>query len=215
VRDIIGEAPVVHGLVSRSDMPKLVADLLARVGLDPAMANRYPHQFSGGQRQRIGIARALALNPEFILCDEPTSALDVSVQAQILNLLKDLKSELGLTYLFVSHNLAVVDYIADRVAVMCRGRVVEIGATRDVVDTPRHPYTKALLSSVPEPDLDAPLDFAALDAGRSSEPSFWPEPYRLEDGMVPSLVEVAPGHYVCAPGLAGRGRGTTPREAAQ
>jgi peptide/nickel transport system ATP-binding protein len=215
VNELLAEPLVIHKVGTPTERAERVRELMSLVGLDPRFLRRYPHSFSGGQRQRIGIARALALNPEFILCDEPTSALDVSVQAQILNLLKDLKSELGLTYLFVSHNLAVVDYIADRVAVMCRGRVVEIGATRDVVDTPRHPYTKALLSSVPEPDLDAPLDFAALDAGRSSEPSFWPEPYRLEDGMVPSLVEVAPGHYVCAPGLAGRGRGTTPREAAQ
>ncbi|WP_428696203.1 dipeptide ABC transporter ATP-binding protein [Stappia sp.] len=202
VNELLSEPLVIHKIGTPEERAERVRELMRLVGLDPRFLRRYPHSFSGGQRQRIGIARALALNPEFILCDEPTSALDVSVQAQVLNLLKDLKAELGLTYLFVSHNLAVVDYIADRVAVMCRGRVVEVGATRDVVENPLHPYTQALLASVPEPDLNAPLDFAALDAGRASEPAEWPDPYRVVDGVRPVLVEMAPGHFVCAPGLA-------------
>ncbi|MAA98653.1 MAG: ABC transporter ATP-binding protein [Stappia sp.] len=213
VNELLLEPLVIHKVGTPAERAERVRELMGLVGLDPRFLRRYPHSFSGGQRQRIGIARALALSPEFLLCDEPTSALDVSVQAQILNLLKDLKDELGLTYLFVSHNLAVVDYIADRIAVMCRGRVVEIGPTREIVDNPRHPYTRALLDSVPEPDLNAPLDFAGLDARRASEPDQWPEPFRLVEGVVPELVEMSPGHYVCAPGLAARRK--TPMEAAQ
>ncbi|WP_186389949.1 ABC transporter ATP-binding protein [Stappia sp. TSB10P1A] len=214
VNELLMEPLIIHNVGTAEERAERVRELMRLVGLDPRFLRRYPHSFSGGQRQRIGIARALALNPEFILCDEPTSALDVSVQAQILNLLRDLKTELGLTYLFVSHNLAVVDYIAERLAVMCRGRVVEIGSTRDVVENPLHPYTRALLASVPEPDLNAPLDFAALEAGRASEPDLWPEPYRLVDGVRPALVEVESGHFVCAPGLAGNS-GSLPMEAAQ
>jgi peptide/nickel transport system ATP-binding protein len=127
------------------------------------------------------------------------------VQAQILNLLQDLKRDLNLTYLFVSHNLAVVDYIADRIAVMCRGRLVELGETREVVSNPLHPYTKALLSAVPEPDLSTPLDFSALDANRASEPHLWPEPFRVTNEDVPSLFEMEPEHFVCAPGLKNAG----------
>jgi len=214
VNDILLEPLVIHKVGTAEERAERVRELMRLVGLDPRYLRRYPHSFSGGQRQRIGIARALALNPEFLLCDEPTSALDVSVQAQILNLLKDLKTELGLTYLFVSHNLAVVDYIADRIAVMCRGRVVELAPTRQLIEQPIHPYTRALLDSVPEPDLDAPLDFEALDAGRASEPDAWPEPYRLVEGVTPVLVEAAPGHFVCAPGEAGRASASRVREAA-
>ncbi|GGB63054.1 ABC transporter ATP-binding protein [Roseibium aquae] len=204
VNDILTEPLEIHGIGTAEERAERARSLMSLVGLDARYLRRYPHSFSGGQRQRIGIARALALNPEFILCDEPTSALDVSVQAQILNLLQDLKRDLGLTYLFVSHNLAVVDYIADRIVVMCRGRVVEVGETREVVSNPLHPYTRALLSAVPEPDLNEKLDFAALDAGRASEPGDWPEPFRLGDGTVPHLIEMKPDHFVCAPGLYGR-----------
>ncbi len=213
VNDILSEPYAIHGIGTAQERSERVRELMRLVGLDGRFLRRYPHSFSGGQRQRIGIARALALSPEFILCDEPTSALDVSVQAQILNLLKDLKDELGLTYLFVSHNLAVVDYIADRIAVMCRGRIVEIGPTREVVSDPLHPYTQALLAAVPEPDLNAPLDFARLGAQKASEPRLWPEPYRLVDGVVPALVEQAPGHFVCAPGLATQPAPKAPLEA--
>jgi peptide/nickel transport system ATP-binding protein len=205
INDTLMEPLEVHGIGTPQERAERARNLMKLVGLDPRFLRRYPHSFSGGQRQRIGIARALALNPEFLLCDEPTSALDVSVQAQILNLLQDLKRDLNLTYLFVSHNLAVVDYVADRIAVMCRGRLVEMGETRTVVGNPLHPYTKALLSAVPEPDLSAPLDFAALDANRASEPQLWPEPFRLTDGQEPLLVEMEPDHFVCAPGLKNAG----------
>ncbi|WP_306146566.1 MULTISPECIES: ABC transporter ATP-binding protein [unclassified Roseibium] len=205
INDILAEPFEVHGIGTAEERSERVRSLISLVGLDPRFLRRYPHSFSGGQRQRIGIARALALNPEFILCDEPTSALDVSVQAQILNLLQDLKRDLSLTYLFVSHNLAVVDYIADRIAVMCRGRLVELGETREVVSNPLHPYTKALLSAVPEPDLSTPLDFSALDANRASEPHLWPEPFRVTNEDVPSLFEMEPEHFVCAPGLKNAG----------
>lgn len=201
VNDILTEPLQIHGIGTAKEQAERARSLMNLVGLDARYLRRYPHSFSGGQRQRIGIARALALNPEFILCDEPTSALDVSVQAQILNLLQDLKRDLNLTYLFVSHNLAVVDYIADRVAVMCRGRLVEIGETSQIVSNPLHPYTKALLSAVPEPDLDAPLDFAMLDEKRASDPAAWPAPFTLSPGTRPSLVEFEEDHFVCAPGM--------------
>jgi oligopeptide/dipeptide ABC transporter ATP-binding protein len=152
VGDIVGEGPQIHGLGNRRDRDELVAALLARVGLSGNYVRRYPHEFSGGQRQRIGIARALALNPEFVVCDEPVSALDVSIQSQVLNLLRDLQAEMGLTYLFIAHNLAVVEHISNRVGVMYLGRVAELGNVDDIYADPRHPYTVALLSAVPEPD---------------------------------------------------------------
>jgi len=202
VNEIISEPFVIHRICNEEEQAERVRELMRLVGLDPRMLRRYPHSFSGGQRQRIGIARALALRPELILCDEPVSALDVSVQAQILNLLKDLQRELQLTYVFVSHNLAVVDYMADRVAVMCRGRLVELAETRALVSDPIHPYTRALLTAVPEASLDNRLDFVALSASRASEPAEWPEPFRVLPGVHPDLVEMRPGHFVCAPGLA-------------
>ncbi len=148
---MLAEPLLVHKLATKNDVRPKVAALLDRVGLPTSAANRYPHEFSGGQRQRIGIARALALKPRFIVCDEPVSALDVSIQAQILNLLEDLQKELNLSYLFIAHNLAVVEHFSDRVAVMYLGRIVEIALSAELYKNPRHPYTSALLSAVPKP----------------------------------------------------------------
>ncbi len=152
VAEIIGEAPRVHGLTPRREIPALVEKLLATVGLDPAMANRFPHQFSGGQRQRIGIARALAVNPDFLICDESIAALDVSIQAQVINLFMQLRQDFGLTLMFISHDLGVVRHIADRVVIMYLGRVVEVADAGRVFDAPRHPYTAALLEEIPRLD---------------------------------------------------------------
>jgi oligopeptide/dipeptide ABC transporter ATP-binding protein len=152
VGEIVGEGPFVHGLRDKREREDVVRELLARVGLNQSHIHRYPHEFSGGQRQRIGIARALALNPEFIVCDEPVSALDVSIQSQVLNLLDDLQQELGLTYLFIAHNLAVVEHISDRVGVMYLGKIVELAPVDELYATPAHPYSVALLSAVPETD---------------------------------------------------------------
>jgi oligopeptide transport system ATP-binding protein len=153
VEDIIGEALVIHGLArSRKKRRERVAELLGLVGLSREVATRYPHEFSGGQRQRIGIARALAVDPEFIICDEPISALDVSIQAQIINLLQELQDRLHLTYLFIAHDLSVVKHISDRIAVMYVGKVVEVAPAKELYATPRHPYTGSLLSAIPIPD---------------------------------------------------------------
>lgn len=149
---IIAEPMLTHTKMTLAERTARVGDLLRQVGLDPADQSRYPHQFSGGQRQRISIARALAVNPEFLVCDEPTSALDVSVQAQVLNLMKDLQRELGLTYLFISHNLAVVHHVADRVGVMYLGRMVEVAPRDELFVRPRHPYTRMLLEAIPDID---------------------------------------------------------------
>jgi len=152
VGDIVAEPLIVHGVGSRRSRSARVRELLEVVGFDPGYTNRYPHEFSGGQRQRIGIARALALGPKLIVCDEPVSALDVSIQAQILNLLKDLQRDFGLTYLFIAHDLAVVRSMSDRIAVMQSGKIVEEGPAEEVYETPGHEYTKRLLASVPIPD---------------------------------------------------------------
>ena len=155
VQDIVAEGMEVHGLVaSKPERDAKVAELLASVGLSPEHALRYPHEFSGGQRQRIGIARALAVEPKFIVCDEPISALDVSIQAQIINLLQGLQEERGLTYLFIAHNLAMVKYFSDRIGMMYRGRMVELATAEALYEHPLHPYTQSLLSAIPLPDPD-------------------------------------------------------------
>jgi len=178
VSDIIAEPLKVHGLAAdKHTIKDRVADLMELVGLLPDMADRYPHEFSGGQRQRIGIARALALDPELIICDEPVSALDVSIQAQVVNLLMDLQDRLNLTYLFIAHDLSVVRHISDRVAVMYLGRLVEIADRDELFSNPKHPYTKALLDAVPEPD-------PVLEAER---------PHQLIVGEVPSVRNPPPG----------------------
>ena len=152
VGNTIGEALRVHGIASGSELEDRVVALLQKVGLSGSVSNRFPHEFSGGQRQRIGIARALALHPKLIICDEAVSALDVSIQAQVINLLKDLQDEFGLSYIFIAHDLSVVKYISHRVAVMYLGKIVESGSTRQIFEDPRHPYTQALLSAIPVPD---------------------------------------------------------------
>ncbi len=161
VTDIIGEAPVVHGLVSAKDQDEFVASLMQKVGLDPSLAKRFPHQFSGGQRARIGIARALAVTPEFLVCDEAVAALDVSIQAQVLNLFIALRREFNLTYLFISHDLGVVRHLSDRVVIMYLGRVVESGPTDALFANANHPYTQALLAEVPRLDVRK-KDFVAV-----------------------------------------------------
>jgi len=196
IHDIIAEPLVIHGIGDARTRVDMVAELINLVGLDQRDMRRYPHSFSGGQRQRIGIARALALRPELVICDEPVSALDVSIQAQILNLLMDLQKKLGLTYLFISHNLAVVDYIADRIAVMCGGRIVEIAPRGELFRNPIHPYTQALLAAIPVPDPAHHLDFDRLMEGRASDPTAWPEPFRRVPGRQAQLIDVAPGHCV-------------------
>ncbi len=154
VGDIIGEPIDIHNIAEGEERQQIIWDLLERVGLNKEHANRYPHEFSGGQRQRIGIARALAVNPDFIICDEPISALDVSIQAQVVNMLEDLQKELGLTYLFIAHDLSMVKYISDRIGVMYLGKMVEIADSEDLYNDPKHPYSQALLSSIPIPDPD-------------------------------------------------------------
>jgi peptide/nickel transport system ATP-binding protein len=198
VRNILREPFEVHGLGDAGSRDRDIVDLMRLVGLDPRFLNRYPHSFSGGQRQRIGIARALALQPELMICDEPVSALDVSVQAQILNLLKDLQAELGLTSMFISHNLAVVNYVADRIAVMCRGKLVEIAPRHALFERPIHPYTRALLESVPYPDLDRLLDFEKIQYTGADETALWDKAFVASGSGKLTRREVGEGHLVLA-----------------
>jgi peptide/nickel transport system ATP-binding protein len=196
--DIISEPLVIHKIGDADERFARVKELMALVGLDIRFLRRYPHSFSGGQRQRIGIARALALGPELLLCDEPVSALDVSVQAQVLNLLLDLQEALNLTYILISHNLAVVNYLADRVAVMCAGRLVELARHDELFRNPVHPYTRALFAAVPDPDRDRKLDFDALMEGKASNPAAWPGPFRLDGTRRPGMLDIGDGHLVRA-----------------
>jgi len=196
--DIISEPLIIHKVGDVDSRRQMVRELMRLVGLDIRFLNRYPHSMSGGQRQRIGIARALALRPQLLICDEPVSALDVSIQAQILNLLKELQSELELTYLFVSHNLAVVHYVADRILVMCAGRIVEMAPTSLLFEAPRHPYTKALLAAVPDPDLDRKLDFEILMKGKTSAPEAWDKPFTINGEIETGLLDLGGGHFVRA-----------------
>jgi peptide/nickel transport system ATP-binding protein len=196
--DIVSEPLVIHGIGDADERFARVKEMMGLVGLDVRHLRRYPHSFSGGQRQRIGIARALALGPELLICDEPVSALDVSVQAQVLNLLADLRQALGLAYIFISHNLAVVNYLADRIAVMCAGRIVELAPAAELFRNPVHPYTRALLAAVPEPDLSRKLDFDALMEGKASDPAAWPSEFRIADGNGPGMQDIGKGHMVRA-----------------
>ena len=204
VGDIVGEPLVIHKLASGSDLQDRVAEMLEKVGMMPEHRTRYPHAFSGGQRQRIGIARALIMQPSLVVCDEAVSALDVSVQAQVINLLQDLQQELGLTYLFIAHDLSVVKHLCDRVAVMYVGKIAELGGTVSLFSAPKHPYTRALLAAVPNPDPDVALD--ATLSGEVADPgnpppgcSFHP---RCGECMVhckdhmPKLTEFSASHQV-------------------
>ncbi|MEE8246957.1 MAG: ABC transporter ATP-binding protein, partial [Alphaproteobacteria bacterium] len=198
VFDIISEPLVIHRVGNEAERAERVKELMNLVGLDVRSLRRYPHSFSGGQRQRIGIARALALQPDLLICDEPVSALDVAIQAQVLNLLKDLQEHLSLTYLFISHNLAVVDYVADSIAVMCAGRLVEHAPRELLFRNPTHPYTKALLAAVPKPDPHDRLDLSALMLENHSDPSAWPAPYTVNGAAKLSMLDLGGGHYVRA-----------------
>jgi len=227
VGKIVGEPIVVHKIASGSELNDRIATLLKKVGLEPEHAYRYPHEFSGGQRQRIGIARALALEPKFVVCDEPVSALDVSIQSQILNLLADLQDEFGLSYLFIAHNLAVVEHFCDRVAVMYLGRIVELADRETLYRNPLHPYTRALLSAAPNPepsgkkqrimlegDVPSPIHFykddgkpAAADAEGPNEHTEAGVTYITRQSLLdrPALREVPgePGHFVSTHGFEG------------
>jgi peptide/nickel transport system ATP-binding protein len=198
VLNILREPLEIHQIGTAEEKTRTASELMALVGLSPTFLNRYPHSFSGGQRQRIGIARALALSPDLLICDEPVSALDVSVQAQILNLLKKLQAELGLTMVFISHNLAVVRYVADRIAVMRKGRIVELADCDTLFADPVHPYTQKLLSAVPHADLDHRLDFPDRVDDVVDDAESWDPVFRAgaDDGL--KLTPVGKGHYVLA-----------------
>ncbi len=196
VFDILREPLIVHAMGGIDYQRQMTTELMRLVGLDPRFLSRYPHSFSGGQRQRIGIARALALQPDLIICDEPVSALDVSIQAQVLNLLKDLQQELGLTLVFISHNLAVIHYIANRIAVMCKGRMVELATRDQLFQSPMHPYTRALLSAVPHPQFSQPLSFEAITESSASDPSQWSSPFTIDGCLETEFMALGGGHFV-------------------
>jgi oligopeptide/dipeptide ABC transporter ATP-binding protein len=205
VKDLIGEPLEIHGVAKGKEVEDRVAQLMRAVGLDPNYMQRYPHEFSGGQRQRIGLARTLSLKPRLVVADEPVSALDVSVQAQVLNLLQELQKELGLTIIFVAHDLSVVEHISDRIAVMYVGKIVEMAATEALLQNPLHPYTEALLSSIPPADPTIRLDRIKLQ-GEVPSPArppsgciFHPRCNYAKDRCkteVPMLQEAEPGHFV-------------------
>jgi peptide/nickel transport system ATP-binding protein len=205
VGEIIGEAVREHNLVPKAEFDDYIDQVMENCGLQPFHKDRYPHEFSGGQRQRICIARALALNPEFVVCDEPVSALDVSIQAQIINLLKDLQDKYALTYLFISHDLSVVEHISDTVGVMYLGNLVEYGQTEDIFRNPAHPYTKALFSAIPIPDPNAKMNRIVLE-GTIPSPADPPAGCKFHTRcayctercktQVPQQREIEPGHYV-------------------
>ena len=205
VGNIIAEAVRVHNIVPKDKVTEHVRDIMKKCGLQPHWYDRYPHEFSGGQRQRICIARALAVNPELVICDEPVSALDVSIQAQIINLLKDLQNKMGLTYLFISHDLSVVKYITDNILVMYLGNVMELGSTDTIFENPLHPYTKALFSAVPIPDPDSKMNRIILN-GDIPSPANPPagckfhtrcsECMEICKSCVPEYVEAEEGHFV-------------------
>ncbi len=195
IQDAMTEPLEIHRIGSTSEQRDKAAEMLQRVGLNADMLKRYPHAFSGGQRQRLSIARAMMLDPQLIVCDEPTSALDVSVQEQILTLLENLQDSLNLSYFFISHDLAVVARIADEVAVMRRGLIVEQAPPETLFYNPRHPYTKALIAAQPEPDINRPIDLKMVSLGAGA-PDSWDEAFRFSDTVIPSLVELEPGHKV-------------------
>ena len=219
VANIVGEALGVHGIARGAARRELVKELLDKVGLNPSHLNRYPHEFSGGQRQRIGIARALALRPRFIVCDEPVSALDVSIQAQIINLLEQLQDEFELSYLFIAHDLAVVEHISNRVAVMYLGEIVELASSDELYRSPLHPYTEALLSAIPVPDPKTKVKRIILP-GDVPSPVDPPSGCRFHprcpkcfdpcDGLPPALDEISPGHWAACYLHSSKSRGGWP-----